>query len=959
MEKTTLNKSLTRQIALFVIVMMVLVICAVGLMMTNTLKKGLIKSMAEEVLDIEEALENYLSFQRQNISSLTKNHFIINSLVDTSGREVYLATLMDGFIESRQVTALTVVDFEGKVIRSNMEGPPDYLSTSRLRICLDAGRSIVQLSTKRQRIIFIEPILFYQTPQGAVVMEVDLGMFAERAESYSGGFYFRLLKQGKVIFENRKQHGEFLILSHTFAPDSNYLTQLGLSLEIGTPKSSYTDIVKEVIAPLVLLAIVFILVAILLAVTIAKNISKPILTLCQRVRSQDIVSGKTYESLNAIYELEELADIFERRNVKLHEEIEKRREADRQTALSYQNFKTVMDSVDALVYVADMETFEVLFINKYGQDIWGEITGKTCWSSLQSGQDGQCPFCNNNKLLDANGQPAGVLVWELQNTSNQAWYQCRDQAIRWTDGHLVRMEIAVDITRQKEVDVALADEKERLAVTLRSIGDGVITTETSGKIVLLNNVAEKLTGWSEKEAIGKEIVEVFNIINQKTRLPCENPVDKVLASKQIVGLANHTALIARDGKERSISDSGAPIRDKDNQIIGVVVVFRDVTETLKIQKQLLKSRKLESVGILAGGIAHDFNNILTAILGNINLALLDDKLEKETRSLLAESERASIRAKDLTVQLLTFAKGGDPVKETASMGEIIRDSADFILRGSDVTCRYDMPEDLRLAEVDKSQFSQVIQNIVLNAKQAMPTGGTVEISCENVESPPRNISVKQREYYIRISIKDTGIGLKEEVIDSVFDPYFTTKQEGSGLGLAITHSIIASHDGHISAESKLGEGTTFTIFLPALKAKQPHKVTKEKEAHQIKALRILIMDDEEQIRELSEAMLSRLGHQVLLTKDGEEAIKVYEEGQSTGNPIDIVILDLTIPGGMGGKEAVQKILDLNPSAKVIVSSGYSNDPVMSEFRDYGFSAAISKPYQLKTFSRVIYELIGR
>ncbi len=957
MKKTTLNKSLTRQIALFVITMMVFIIFVVGLIMTNSLKKGLIDSMAEEVIDIEEVLESYLSFQKQNITSLTKNRFIINSLVDIDGRETYLATLMDGFIESRKVTGLTVVDFEGKVIRSNMKAPPDYFSTTGLRSSLDTGRSIVELSTLRQRIIFIEPILYYQTSQGAVLMEIDLGVFALQAEPYSKDLYYGLLKQGEEIFEKYDRQGTLLTMSHSFSNDSKYLQQLGLRLQIGTPKSKYLGMVKEVITPLILLALFFVALSTLLATRIAQNIAKPILTLCDRVRSQDINSDKTYGPFNASYELEELADTFKQRTRILRVEMKEREKAEKRTALSFERFKTVMDSIDALVYVADMKTYEVLFVNKYGQDAWGEITGEVCWGALQSGQDGPCSFCTNDKLLDASGQPVEVLVWEFQNTVNQRWYQCRDQAITWTDGRLVRMEIAVDITRQKEVEEALADEKERLAVTLRSIGDGVITTDTSGKIILLNTVAEKLTGWSEKEAIGKKLAEVFKIINEKSREPCESPVEKVMASGQVVGLANHTALIAKDGKERSIADSGAPIRDKDNQIIGVVLVFRDVTEALKMEEQLLKDRKLESVSILAGGIAHDFNNILTAILGNINLALSDDKLAKATRTLLLESEKASIRAKNLTAQLLTFAKGGNPVKETASMDEIIRDSADFVLHGSNVACHYELPEDLWLAEVDKSQMSQVIQNIVLNAKQAMPMGGIIEVRCENIASVPRSISLRQGENYIRISIKDTGIGFKEEVIDSVFDPFFTTKQEGSGLGLAISYSIITRHDGHISAQSKLGEGTTFTIYLPAIKLKQQKKVIKEKAVHQTKSLRVLVMDDEEQVRKLAKAMLSHLRHQVLLAKDGEEAIKIYEESQSAGNQIDIVILDLTIPGGMGGKEAVQEILNLNPNAKVIVSSGYSSDPILANFQDYGFSAAIAKPYQLQKFSRAIYELV--
>jgi len=610
MKKISLKKALTRQISIFVIVMMVLILCSVAVMMANALKRDLKNSMAVDAFHIEAMLENYLSFQKENITSLSKNHFITNSLVDISGRDQYLPKLINGFLGARKVVAVTVVDFEGKVIRTSMELPPDYLLTTRLRSSLEAGRSLLDLSTQRQRIIFIEPILYYQTPQGAVIMEIDLEAFAAQAVSHRKDLYYSLLRHEKVIFEKQGQQGDFLTVSHIFSLNSKCLQQLGLSLKIGTHKSSYLDLVKKVLAQFSLLAFIFITLSLLLAAKIANAIAKPILTLCERVKSVDIFAGKTNGPLKTHKELEELAEAFEQRNMRLREEMEERRQAEKQTALSFERFKTVLDSVDALVYVVDMETYEVLFINKYGQNIWGEITGKICWKKLQSGQDGPCPFCTNDELLDANGQSTGVLIWENQNTVDQKWYQCRDQVIRWTDGRFVRMEIAVDITRQKETEEALADEKERLAVTLRSIGDGVITTDTSGEIVLLNAVAEQLTGWSQKEAFGKKLGEVFNIINEKTRQPCESPVEKVMASGQIVGLDNHTTLIAKDGTELSIADSGAPIRDKENHIIGAVMVFRDVTESLRMEEQLIKAKKLESVGVLAGGIAHDFNNIL-------------------------------------------------------------------------------------------------------------------------------------------------------------------------------------------------------------------------------------------------------------------------------------------------------------------------------------------------------------
>ncbi|MDD3814242.1 MAG: PAS domain S-box protein [Desulfocapsaceae bacterium] len=642
--------------------------------------------------------------------------------------------------------------------------------------------------------------------------------------------------------------------------------------------------------------------------------------------------------------------------------ISERKQAEGERNSAIERFSTVVNSLDALVYVADMENYELLFINQYGREAWGDIVGKVCWQTLQSGQAGPCKFCTNPRLLDGAGKSTGTYLWEFQNTVTGRWYECRDQAIPWTDGRLVRMEIALDITPRKEALNALAAEKERLAVTLRSIGDGVITTNIEGRIVLINAVAERLTGWTQREAEGRPLTEVFTIINEKTRQPCENPVDKVLASGQIVGLANHTVLIARDGRERNIADSGAPIRDQESRTVGVVLVFRDVTEEARTEEERLKIKKLESVGILAGGIAHDFNNILSSIMGNLSLAQLDNHLEEETRQLLRTAEKASLRARDLTQQLLTFSKGGEPVKETASIGEIIRESAEFVLHGSSVACRYIIPEDLWLVDIDKGQIGQVIHNIILNAIYAMPEGGNIEVRCENVDGhSEKKAFLPDTGRAVGIIISDTGIGIPEDVLEKIFDPYFTTKKEGSGLGLAITHSIISKHGGHISAQSTPGQGTTFTILLPVSSSSEERSVVSGVDV--IAAVkggnaRIMIMDDEEIVRTVISSMLTHLGYEVVEARDGKEAISLYRSYRDENRPINFVIMDLTIPGGMGGKEAVQEILALDPAAKVIVSSGYSNDPIMANCRQYGFLAAVAKPFQMEDIVKALQQLLS-
>lgn len=620
-------------------------------------------------------------------------------------------------------------------------------------------------------------------------------------------------------------------------------------------------------------------------------------------------------------------------------------------------FRIAMDGLDSLVYVADMDNYKILFLNKYGRKLFGDVVGKPCWHSLQKDQSGPCCFCTNKYLLNNDGQPGEIYTWEFQNTTTNNWYHIQDRAIRWVDGRIVRLEIATDITNRKATETKLAEETERLAVTLRSIADGVITTDTEGRILLLNRVAETLTGWSNVQASGRPLNEVFNIIDDRTGQPFESPVKKLLAGKTL-GLVEQTTLIDKKGRKIRISDSGAPIRDKTGKVIGIVLVFRDIREKLRTEQELTKIKKLESIGVLAGGIAHDFNNILAAILGNIDLSLRDKNLNENTQRRLMQAQTASFRARDLTQQLLTFSKGGQPIKEVASLAEVVQESAEFSLRGDTVACSYDFPDDLWLVDIDKGQISQVIQNIIINASNAMPDGGLIEISGKNISTTEADISARaETQHYVKLDIRDTGIGIPANMLEKIFDPYFTTKQQGSGLGLAITHSIINKHGGSISVQSTPGVGSTFSIYLPAsLQDSLPiQKIAVCN--YSTKKARILVMDDEEIVRDIAREMLTEIGHEVVSAKDGAEALQLYQHAIDSNMPIDLIIMDLTIPGGMGGKEAMKQILAIDSEARAIVSSGYSNDPVMANFAAHGFCAAIVKPYKLNDLRKIIHQLL--
>ncbi len=518
------------------------------------------------------------------------------------------------------------------------------------------------------------------------------------------------------------------------------------------------------------------------------------------------------------------------------------------------------------------------------------------------------------------------------------------------------LSIARDISGRKAAEEALAAEKERLAVTLASIGDGVITTDTGGRIVSLNRVAESLTGWSETAAQGHLLGEVFVIVAQQTGRPAEDPVERVLATGEIVGLANDTILIARDGARRVIADSAAPIKNSQGELVGVVLVFRDVTDKRRLAEELQRAGKLESIGALAGGIAHDYNNLLTGILGNINLAHGILEPGSEAARYLQEAEHICLRARSLNKQFLTFAKGGAPVKQAARVGELLREAVSFSLHGSNVAADFELPADLWPCELDAAQFHTVIQNLILNAREAMPLGGSLQVKAANQALPVATALPLPPGKYVVISLTDSGAGIPREDRTKIFDPYFTTKEEGHGLGLAIAYSIVKNHGGLITVDSEVGRGSTFSLYLPATEAPAA-PVRKPQPEDSAVGGTILIMDDEPTVRAVAGKILTRLGYEVEFAQDGAEAIALYQSAQEQGRKFSAVIMDLTIPGGMGGLEAVARLREIDREVKAIVSSGYSDDPVMADYRKYGFQGMIPKPYRIEDIHQELHRVL--
>ncbi|MFZ1220740.1 MAG: CHASE3 domain-containing protein [Chthoniobacterales bacterium] len=520
-----------------------------------------------------------------------------------------------------------------------------------------------------------------------------------------------------------------------------------------------------------------------------------------------------------------------------------------------------------------------------------------------------------------------------------------------------------DVTERRRFEQEIAADKESLAVTLRSIEDGVITTDVQGKVIMINNAGENLTGWSSKEAIGQPLKSVYNIaIDLAAQARAQKTGSRNEAQSILLSMPENATLRSRKGTEHVIEQVASPIRDSKNEVAGVVLVFRDITERQRNEAERRKAETLEQLGLLAGGIAHDFNNLLTAIIGNISLASLLLPPDDEMATRLNDAKNASMRARDLAQQLLTFARGGAPIKKTASIGKLIQDTVSFSLRGTHSRSEFLFGADLWPAEIDPGQISQVVANLVVNADQAMPNGGTLRVSCDNFsydsETNPAVPDLLPGDY-IRIAIRDEGVGIPEECLKRIFDPYFTTKPKGNGLGLATTYSIIKNHNGLICVDSKVHYGSTFTLYLPALRH---HELPAEppRQLNQVISGtgRILIVDDEEAIRALVEFTLERLGYVVTQAESALEGVDIYRQKLNEGERFDAVILDLTLPGGMGGKEALKKLIEIDPTVNAIVSSGYAMDATMSRYQDFGFRGVIAKPYEAAELGKIVHEVIA-
>jgi PAS domain S-box-containing protein len=522
-----------------------------------------------------------------------------------------------------------------------------------------------------------------------------------------------------------------------------------------------------------------------------------------------------------------------------------------------------------------------------------------------------------------------------------------------------RKRVKEDLARYREHLERLVEERtrelkglsDRLQIILASLIEGIVAIDAQGRVQLLNPRAEALLDVTRETALGQPLRRLLRLHEEATDVVGGAPepisFERVLsAQRPLVGVLNY-----EDGRRAVLSVTSSPLLSADESLLGSVVVLRDVGIEREVEQQRLRQQKLESLGVLAGGIAHDFNNILMGILGSLSIARLRLDTKEDADGMLEQAEHACLRARTLTTQLLTFAKGGMPVKRILMIEDVARESAELALRGSNARLYFTCARDLPAIEGDDGQLAQVISNLTLNAQQAMPEGGAVSVSLDSVDLSEDTgpLSVGR---YVRITVADTGGGIDPQHLSRIFDPYFTTKSSGNGLGLASVHSIVQRHGGHISAQSELGHGARFTVYLPAVEPSSPES-SRPIGSEARRPRRLLVLDNDDMVLRVVRPMLERLGHSVVAAATSQEAFSAFDSALARGEPFELVLVDLTMPGDLSGSAVVERLRGRDPSAKFIVMSGYSVDPLMADSERLGLVGTLQKPFTIDALSYML------
>ncbi len=617
-------------------------------------------------------------------------------------------------------------------------------------------------------------------------------------------------------------------------------------------------------------------------------------------------------------------------------------------------YRTLLEAIPYGIIESDKRG-KIAFVNRNMTDIFGYTPGEFAHMSvldlIASDEERDRFVAYAAHVLENEPPPA---KWFAKCRTKKG--ELLDIQVDWNyrrdvDGSIKGfVSILTDVTERSKAEQALRSSEEKYRSVVDNALEGIAVIQDN-MVKFCNPPLEHMTGYSAEEICSIPAIDFVHPDDREKAQAFQRSLHEGVS--QIKPLIFRLA--AKDGTYHWIQTKGVPIQWEGKP--AGLNFMTDVTEIRKMEEELVKVEKLESIGVLAGGIAHDFNNLLTAVLGNISMVRMALDKDDLSNHRLSEAEKACHRARDLTQQLLAFSKGGAPVKETMRLESVIRDACEFSLSGSACTLKLDVPQATWAIQGDRGQLTQVMTNICINAVQAMSQGGTITISVQNKELQEGDITGLEPGNYVEISIKDQGCGIDQESIGKIFDPFFTTKPKGSGLGLATAYAVVRNHGGIITVESELGVGTLFRIYLPATR-EQPTKVETETDLPVVGHGKVLIMDDEESIRSLLYDLLSMIGYDVAVSKDGAECLEIYSDALNAGARFDLVILDLTIPGGMGGEETIRGLLEIDPHVTAIVSSGYADAPIMSNYKDYGFAGVIKKPYDVPELCAVIERTLG-
>ncbi len=618
-----------------------------------------------------------------------------------------------------------------------------------------------------------------------------------------------------------------------------------------------------------------------------------------------------------------------------------------QLQLAHGELKAVFDSAGVGIVVLDPE----MRIRAFNRTAHGCLlgnhpspSGRTCFDAI-CGRAAPLPRCTFRRAVEA-----GSVVRREDWVLGDRHFDVVATPVHGADGRLRQVVLVyLDITERRRALTALAESEARYRDLFDNASDLIQSVDADGRFRYVNRAWLETLEYSPEDVAA---LRIFDVLAPDSRDLWEDLLRASAEREPATRL--QLAFLSRSGRRVEL-EGNVDADPRDGSPGATRAILRDVTDRVRMEAEAARAQQLESLGVLAGGIAHDFNNFLTAILGNISLARVRGTCGDPVQTRLEEAERAAVRARDLTQQLLTFARGGDPLREEVSVAELVTEAVHFALSGSRASSEVVCQEGLWSAQLDPCQVSQVVHNLVINADQSMPAGGTTRVAMGNVEVGGDEGLPLPPGPYVRVSVEDGGEGIPPEVAHRVFDPYFTTKSTGSGLGLTTAYSIVRRHGGHIAFDSRPGEGTTFHVYLPATGRAAAGRADPDEDLAG-GAGRVLVMDDEAMVRDAATAMLEFLGYEVETAGNGEDALARYEQELSAGRPFDAVILDLPVPGGRGGKEAVGRLLALDPAARVIASSGYSNDPVMAEYRSHGFRAVAPKPYRVNTLAGILRDL---